>query len=216
MNEFVAEWETLYYKCKNADCELPDIVLSFELLEAAQLDERETQLVLTGVDYQTGKVQRKLLKQMNASLKKLKGKLAVFTDNSSVDSQQVIKTESTYISQQMETTLVANGWKKPLKCSHSPTKRSDQGKKYLGKKNSLRRDGKPIKCFACKCENTTTCTCTRVYHLADQYKKNGDYKNSSYQRNDYKTTSLSSDARSDLGLFMSVNIPDMEGFQDSD
>ena len=99
MNEFVAEWETLYYKCKNADCELPDVVLSFELLEAAQLDERETQLVLTGVDYQTGKVQRKLLKQMNASLKKLKGKLAVFTDSSSVDSQQVIKKESTYMSQ---------------------------------------------------------------------------------------------------------------------
>ena len=54
MNEFVAEWETLYYKCKNSGCELPDILLCFELLEAAQLDERETQLVLTGVDYQSG------------------------------------------------------------------------------------------------------------------------------------------------------------------
>ena len=74
MNEYVAEWETLYYKCKNSGCELPDIVLCFELLEAAQLDERETQLVLSGVDYQSGKDQKKLLEQTKASLKSSKEK----------------------------------------------------------------------------------------------------------------------------------------------
>ena len=191
---------TLYYKCKNAGCEFPDIVLGFELLEAAQLEGREIQLVLTGVDYKTGKTQGELLEQMKASFRKFKGKIAVFTDNSSVDSQQVMKTELTFISREMENTLVANGWKKPLKRSHSPTKRSDQGKKYLEKKNPFGRDGKPIKWFACKCEHTTTCTCPCVYQLADQcpYKKNSEYKNSSYQKNDNKITSLSSDARSDL------------------
>ena len=110
MNEYVAEWETLYYKCKNSGCELPDIVLCFELLEAAQLDERETQLVLSGVDYQSGKDQKKLLEQIKASLKKFKEKISVSAKNSMLGSG-VVKTESTFVSRQIETTLIANGRK---------------------------------------------------------------------------------------------------------
>ena len=34
---FIADWENVYFKCKNSKCELPDMVLFFELLQAAQL-----------------------------------------------------------------------------------------------------------------------------------------------------------------------------------
>ena len=54
IHTFIADWENIYHKCKNAECELPDIILCFELLQAAQLEETETQLVLTGVDFKKG------------------------------------------------------------------------------------------------------------------------------------------------------------------
>ena len=47
----------------------------FELLQAAQLNATESQLVLTGVDYKKGKAKENLLDQMKTSLKKFKGRL---------------------------------------------------------------------------------------------------------------------------------------------
>ena len=130
----------------------------------------------------------------------------------------VVKTESTFVSRQTETTLIANGSKKPLKRSHSPPKRSDQQKKYLGKKNPLGRDGKPKKCFSCKCEHDNGCTCPCVYHLADQcpFKKNAEIKVSGSQKYNDRKPTPANEARSNLGLFMSVNTPDLDAVHESD
>ena len=72
VQNFIADWDNAYHQCNNAKCELPDIVLCFELLQAAQLGENETQLVLTGVDFKEGKKNKDLLDQMKASLRKFK------------------------------------------------------------------------------------------------------------------------------------------------
>ena len=77
IHTFIADWENIYHKCKNAECALPDIVLCFELLQAAQLEETETQLVLTGVNFKKGVAKNNLLEQVKASLKKFKGRAVV-------------------------------------------------------------------------------------------------------------------------------------------
>ena len=105
---------------------------------------------------------------MNASMKKFKGKLAICAESGEVDSG-VAKTESTLLSEEVETTLVANGWKKPLKRSHSSPTRAYQTKRYLGTKNPLGKDRRPIKCYSCKYEHRSACTCPCLYHLADHY-----------------------------------------------
>ena len=74
---FTSDWESLYQKCENVGCELPDMVLCFELLQAAQLEATEAQLVLTGVDYKKGRSKGKLLEQMKTSLKKFKGRAVI-------------------------------------------------------------------------------------------------------------------------------------------
>ena len=74
MSEFVADWENEYYKMEAGGCQLPDIILAFKVLSAAQLNEMDTKLVLTGVDYEKGKKKATLLLQMKESLKKFKGR----------------------------------------------------------------------------------------------------------------------------------------------
>ena len=68
--EFLASWENCYAKIKKAGYEMSDQVLSYKLLSAMNLKEMECKLVLTGVDYASGKTEKNLLAQMTASLKK--------------------------------------------------------------------------------------------------------------------------------------------------
>lgn len=70
MEDYVIEFEKLYNKTKNFKMDLPKPVLAFKLLE---LDMKDRQLVLTGVDY--AKVDN-LFKQMSVSLKKFFGQQA--------------------------------------------------------------------------------------------------------------------------------------------
>ena len=51
MSVFIADWENEYYKMEDAGCQLTDIILAFKVLRAAQLNEMDTKLVLTGTDY---------------------------------------------------------------------------------------------------------------------------------------------------------------------
>ena len=61
MSEFVADWENEYYKMEAAGCKYPDIILAFKVLKASRLNELDTKLVLTGVDYEKGKKNGTLL-----------------------------------------------------------------------------------------------------------------------------------------------------------
>ncbi|PIK50177.1 hypothetical protein BSL78_12928 [Apostichopus japonicus] len=70
MEEFVTEFEKLYNKTKKYKMELPKPVLAFKLLESAQLEHKDRQLVLTAVDY---KEPDKMFEQMQNSLKKFFG-----------------------------------------------------------------------------------------------------------------------------------------------
>ena len=104
IQEFIPEWTTAYKKAKNIGCELPDKVLSFKLLDAANLTSIERNLVLTGVDYK----EAELLDQMQTALKKFIGRSALGQkeEQSSVD--------STYLTaDNFETVLLSKGWTKP-------------------------------------------------------------------------------------------------------
>ena len=173
MPEFIAEWENCYYKMKNADCTYSDLILAFKLMQASKLNEIETKLVLTGVNYAEGKEKKNLLKQVKDSLKKFKGRPVV------MDDRRAVQTNDTYVSSEMEEVFISKGWKPPnnnkqrrrsrsLSLQRTPAADSRSSSNYKGKKNPLDANHKPKKCFKCKCTHTENCNCPCVYHFADK------------------------------------------------
>ena len=156
----------------------------------------QTQLVLTGVDYATVKTKKNLKEQVTNSLKKFTGR-AVLSGAESRTAVNV-KVEPTWVAD-VEEVFLAKGWKPPIQKgqrrrsrSASPPPRREKSSKYKGKKNKLGSDGKPLKCFLCKCSHIDSCNCPCLYHLANTCpKKFGEAQKRS----------------PDLGLFMSTNIP---------
>lgn len=73
MEDYVTEFEKLYNKTKKFRMELPQPVLAFKLLECSELEMKDRQLVLTGVDYAHVD---SLFKQMATSLRKFFGQQA--------------------------------------------------------------------------------------------------------------------------------------------
>ena len=168
MSEFIAEWENCYFKMKNVQCEYSDLILAFKLLQASQLTEIDTKLVLTGVNYKEGKEKKNMLEQVKDSLKKFKGRPVVLDDKRSVQVSDTLVSE-------MEEVLILKGWKPPNKQrrrsrSMSPPRSTPQPRNpnYKGRKNKLGEDRKPMKCFKCKCSHTENCNCPCVYHFADK------------------------------------------------
>ena len=47
MNDYILEFEHLYYKIAEHDMKLPDTILAFKLLDGAGLNETQRQLALT-------------------------------------------------------------------------------------------------------------------------------------------------------------------------
>ena len=148
--EFISEWNNCLHKANKAGCEFSDVILGFKLLRDANLKEIESNLVLTGVDFQTGKDEGKLLEQVTNSLKKFKGrKNIVETDKNAVAMESVL------MSEEMESALIAKGWKppkKPRKRSRSVSpnaKDNSGGGGYKGRKNPLDSNFKVMKCFLC-------------------------------------------------------------------
>ena len=89
--EFISEWNNCLHKANKAGCEFSDVILGFKLLRDANLKEIESNLVLTGVDFQTGKDNEDLLEQVTNSLKKFKGrKNIVETDKNAVATESVL------------------------------------------------------------------------------------------------------------------------------
>ena len=82
--------------------------------------------------------------------------------------------------------------------SSSPPRREKA--RYKGRKNILGRDGKPLKCYTCKCDHEDNCNCPCVYHLANACPNNSNNNNNNNNSNNYNNRAP------DLGLFMSTNI----------
>ena len=91
MDVYVMDFEKLYNKTKKFKMELPEAVRAFKLLDGAGLDQKDRQLVLTGVDY---KQTDALFKQMGSALKKFFGKQFLAKETIS---QSVIKVEPAYV-----------------------------------------------------------------------------------------------------------------------
>ena len=168
VNDFMADWTNSYHKLKVAGCEYPDIILGFKLLQDANLNDMDIKLVLTGVDFVAANTEKSLEKQVRESLKKFKRRSVVSSGNSLPVS---VKAEPTWVSE-MESVLLAKGWKPPLKKGSRRRSRSESPVKsknlnYKGKKNALGDDNIPRKCFLCKCDHQENCNCPCVYHFAD-------------------------------------------------
>ena len=73
MEDYVTEFEKLYNRTKKFKMDLPQPVLAFKLLEYSDLEMKDRQLVLTGVDYSKATT---LFAQMSSSLKKFFGQQA--------------------------------------------------------------------------------------------------------------------------------------------
>ena len=115
LQEFIADWENLYEKVKQKGCSLSDMVLTFKLLESSKLTEIETNLVLTGVNFSTGKEQENMLTQVKESLRKFVGRSNITTDGKK---DVVVKTEETYVTKEEMSLFVKrfNKKREPLKC----------------------------------------------------------------------------------------------------
>ena len=135
--------------------------MGFKLLEDAKLKEVETKLVLTGVNYEDVRSKRNLKEQVVNSLKKFTGR-AVLANNCDNQLAVGVKEEPTWLSE-VEAVFLSQGWNPPPKegrwrsRSVSPIRR-EKGK-YKGRKNILERDGKPLKCYTCKCDHEDNCNC---------------------------------------------------------
>ena len=106
------------------------------------------------MDFPTGKAEKTLQDQMEKSIKKFKGNSGVGSDTANM----AIKTEDVMITSQIETVLLAKGWKPPKanrKWSRSVSPQKPGA--YKGKKNPLDKNYKVMKCFKYKCEHTEKC-----------------------------------------------------------
>ena len=202
MSDFITEWENSYFKMSKLECTYSDTILAFKLLQSSKLNEIETKLVLTGVNYSEGKTKKDLLQQVKDSLKKFKGRPVV------MDDKRAVQTGDTYVSE-MEDVFLAKGWKPPKKerrrsRSVSPKRsknflqQKQSNSNYKGRKNALGEDHKPMKCYKCQCECTENCNCPCVYHFAN--KCPGPVK----KRPDDSSTK--SPAKPELGIFLASNV----------
>jgi len=81
VEEFMKVWESCYAKVKAGGCEMSDLVLAYKLLRAMNLKEIDCKMVLTDVDYAKGKAEKNLLALMQASCKKLVGRVGIQSNN---------------------------------------------------------------------------------------------------------------------------------------
>ena len=148
---FISDFEKEYNLAKSAGCEYSDTILAFRLLEASNLSENDEKFILTAVDFEEGKKNKDLEKQMKSSLKKFQGR-SVLSNN---ESKEVLKVDSALINQ-VKDVLIAQGWEKPerqrRRSNSNPEGLKKNSSNYKGRKNPLGEDGKPIRCFKCQSE----------------------------------------------------------------
>ena len=121
IQSFIADWSTTHRKAKAVGCDMSDKILAFLLLDAANISSIDRNLVLTGVDYESGETNKDLLTQMHSALKKFVGRAVV----SDADKKE----DSTYLtSHNFEQVLMSKGWTKANK---------GKGKRERTRSNSL-------------------------------------------------------------------------------
>jgi hypothetical protein len=165
MAEFIPEWRNSCHKAKSVGCDFSDTILAFKLLQDASLPEMDIKLVLTGVDYASGKTKKNLLDQVVESLKKFKGQGVMSGCNRRNVTDVEVKVEPAWLAD-VQHVLISKGWKPPSK---GPRRRSRSvspvRSNYKGKKNRLDGNFKPLKCHICRCNHVENCNCPCVYHL---------------------------------------------------
>ena len=194
---FIATWENMYHKTKNAGCELTDMVLAFKLLYACSLSEMEIKLVLTGVDYKVGKEKSSLLAQTKESLKKFVGRTIIGQN------EDKPPPENTFITREEMVLMLKqsqqNKKKERRRSKSLPPDRDSEDSKpgYKGRKNPLGSDMLPLKCFRCKCSCEKNCNHGCRYHLLNNCPMKS--KASTEEKKDKK--------QGDMTLFGNVNVP---------
>ena len=184
MEIFIAEWENCYHKARKVGCDYSDMILAFKLLKDCKLNEMDTKLVLTGVDYDKGTTSNDLCQQIKNSLKKFKGRSVILDES-----------RKTTTIDGLEEVLLARG----LKSRSVPPPRQ-KNSNYKGRKNPLEKVGDnyiPRKCYKCKCDHTVNCNCPCVYHY-------GPDCTETLENQDRGT-------KPDLGLFMQCNVESLFG-----
>ncbi|KAG1681910.1 Retrovirus-related Pol polyprotein from transposon RE2 [Nymphon striatum] len=151
MEDYVMEFEKLYNKTKKFNMELPQAVLAFKLLEYSELEMKDRQLVLTGVNYtDVGS----LFKQMTTSLKKFFGQQA------NRDMEDGIKVESACMANE-DVNYSRNRFGRPRgggfrghqfsnrANDHKPQGNFNYKPKYNKSVNPNGPDGLPLRCLSC-------------------------------------------------------------------
>ena len=184
--DFLPNWEMSYHKLKATGCEYSDSILGLKLLEDAQLNDMDTKLVLTGVDFSTAKTAKDLQVQIRNNLKKFTGRSVITSKQE--DLSVSVKSEPTFLVTQMEEVFLAKGWKPPNKVSRRRSRsasppRTKTKSNYKGRKNRLGENSKPMKCYICQCDHIDKCECPCVYHLADTCPERRTRANNNNNRN---------------------------------
>jgi len=170
IDQFVSQFQHAYYKLKSQSVELPDTVLAFMLLESCNLDEKEEQLILSGMS-------EIKFDSMKAALKRVFGgkgnqiKCSVdkteptFYENSSENSNETLYTKSWRGS-----TRGGGRWQRGSRGNHSNNGRvqmhSNRGRAHVPnipqtynganfsgvsrKTNPIDRDGNVMRCIICE------------------------------------------------------------------
>ena len=95
MDTYSMEFDKLYNKTKKFAVVLPESVKAFKLLEGTELEQKDRQLVLTGVNYENSDT---LYKQMTSALKKFFGRQSLASSSVS-GATTSIKVEPSYIAE---------------------------------------------------------------------------------------------------------------------
>lgn len=86
MEDFIMEYEKLYNRMVQKKLKLPESILAFKLLESSNLEFKDRQLVLTGVNYENKDT---LFEQMKSAMKKFFGQQATSPSTSSRNESQI-------------------------------------------------------------------------------------------------------------------------------
>ena len=158
---FINEFEKRYNRIKKDDCKLPEAILAFKLLDAANISHQDRLFVLTGVDY-TKKTT--LFNQTKIALKKYAGEQAGGVSNAgssgpSIKLEPVFNAFASNDIANLEHTLNAYGFfKKSDKKINSYKKSSGSSSQQHHKPGKARiekpmnpkgDDGKPFLCSSC-------------------------------------------------------------------
>ena len=130
MEDFISNYESVCNEAENHGLKEFEVVKAFKLLDAANLESFERQLVFTGIDFKVAKESKNLFEQMKSAIKKFKGEQSTIIKGGSD------RIDAAFLSQNEEV-LAAHGYRKFNTSSGGTTKKT----------NPVGNNGEPFKCF---------------------------------------------------------------------